>query len=150
MFLNLEQFQQQNKMREGNFLDLYLSSNISSTEGNVKIRIGYWSYRNLITDKIKQEFFWAIAVSVLLHGCTTYIITYLGQTILTKNIVKSINLLIVTYPSLDVILNANSLVQVWTQVAESISYDDNHYTMSIPSFYNVCSTINNLLKRTSS
>ena len=35
---------------------------------------GYWQYKNLINDKIKCDFFQVVAVSVLLYGCTTWII----------------------------------------------------------------------------
>ena len=33
---------------------------------------GYKPYGNLIADKRKQEFFQAIAVSLILYGCTTW------------------------------------------------------------------------------
>ena len=62
----------------------YLSSNISSTESNVKICIDKaWTAIDMLTtlwksdpsDKIKLEFFQSIAVSVLLYGCTIWTLT---------------------------------------------------------------------------
>ena len=59
---------------------IYLGSNISSTESNVNIRVEKaWIAidklsiisKSDLTDKIKWEFFQAIAVFVLLYGCTT-------------------------------------------------------------------------------
>ena len=60
---------------------IYLSSNISSIESNINICISKLSaaigrlmtiWRSDLSDKIKWEFFQAVAVSVLLHGCTTW------------------------------------------------------------------------------
>ena len=37
------------------------------------LSIGYWSYGNKISDKIKQDFFQAVSgSSVLLYGCTIW------------------------------------------------------------------------------
>ena len=58
---------------------IYLSSNISSTESNVKICISkIWTginslltiWKSDLSDKIKWEFFQAVAISVQLYGCT--------------------------------------------------------------------------------
>ena len=58
----------------------YLSSNISSTQIDVNIHIGkVWAangrlsiiWRYHLSDKIKRDFFWAVAESVLLYGYTT-------------------------------------------------------------------------------
>ena len=59
---------------------VYLGSNISSTDHNVKAHIGQvWTVNEKLTtiwtsdlsDKIKWEFLQAVAVSVLLYGCTS-------------------------------------------------------------------------------
>ena len=59
---------------------MYHSDNISSTESDVNIYIGIaWTAIDRsstiwksISDKIKCEFFQAVATSVLLYGCTTW------------------------------------------------------------------------------
>ena len=62
----------------------YLGSNISSTESDVNIRIGKaWTaidrlsiiWKSDLSDKIKRELFQAVAVSLLLYGCTTWTLT---------------------------------------------------------------------------
>ena len=59
---------------------IYLSSNISSIESHVNIHIGVawgaierlWTiWISDLSDKIKQEFFQAVAVSVLVYGFTS-------------------------------------------------------------------------------
>ena len=59
---------------------IHLSSNISSTESDVNIRIGKaWTAIDRLTaieksdlsDKIERELFQTVVISVLLHGCTT-------------------------------------------------------------------------------
>ena len=71
---------------------IYLSSNISFTESDAKICIGkVWIvidrlsniWKADLSDKIKLKFFQAVAMSVLLYGCTTWI--------LTKCLVKKLN-----------------------------------------------------------
>ena len=71
---------------------IYLSSHISSTESYVNICIhkGCTAVDKLTTiwksnlfDKMKQEFFQAVAMTVLLYGCTTGI--------LTKSLKKKLN-----------------------------------------------------------
>ena len=63
---------------------IYLSSNISSTECYVSIRISkswtaidrLWTiWKSELSDKIKLEFFQVVAMSVLLHGSTTWTLT---------------------------------------------------------------------------
>ena len=63
---------------------VYLGGNISSTEGDVIIRIGKaWTaidslspiWRSDLSDGIKRKFFQAVVVSVLLYGCTTWTLT---------------------------------------------------------------------------
>ena len=58
----------------------YLSSNISSIESNIKIRIGMARtaidrlsiiWKSDSSDKIKRDFIQAVAVLILLYGCTT-------------------------------------------------------------------------------
>ena len=58
---------------------IYLGSNISSYESDVNTHTGKGSaainrlstvWKSDLSDKIKQDFFQAIAVSVLLYGCT--------------------------------------------------------------------------------
>ena len=58
----------------------YLGSSVSSTESNVNMRLAnaWTAFYNLLiiwksdlSDKIKRDFFQAVAVSVLLYGCTT-------------------------------------------------------------------------------
>ena len=62
----------------------YLDSNISSTESNVNLCIGkVWTamgwlsviWKSDFSDKIKQKFLQAVAMSVLLYGCTTWTLT---------------------------------------------------------------------------
>ena len=62
----------------------YLGSDISSTERDINTRIGKaWTamdrlstiWKSDLTDKLKREFFQAVAVSVLLYGCTTWTLT---------------------------------------------------------------------------
>ena len=61
----------------------YLGNNISSTKSNVNIRIGKAStvinrlstVWKMIFDKIKQDFFQAVTVSVLLYGFMTWTLT---------------------------------------------------------------------------
>ena len=62
-------------------LDIWLGSNISSTESDNNMCIGKaWTaidrfiaiWKSDFFDKIKQEFFQAVAVSVQLNGCTTW------------------------------------------------------------------------------
>ena len=62
----------------------YLGSSISSTESNVNLHtVKAWIatdwlliiYKPDFTHKIKQDFFQAEAVSVLLYGCTTLTLT---------------------------------------------------------------------------
>ena len=48
---------------------IYLSSHISSTESDITIRIAKRSYRNLISDEIKRDFFQVVGVLVLLYNC---------------------------------------------------------------------------------
>ena len=59
----------------------FLSSNISSTEINVNIHIGKaWTaidrlliiWKSDLSNKIKWDFFQAVAMTVLLYGCTTW------------------------------------------------------------------------------
>ena len=58
---------------------IYLDSNISSTESNINIHIerygllltGYHFWKSDLSNKIKDEFFQAVAMSVLLYGGTT-------------------------------------------------------------------------------
>ena len=45
----------------------------------------YWLYRNLIPHKIEQEFFQAVAVSVLLNGCASWTLTKRMEKKLLKN-----------------------------------------------------------------
>ena len=65
----------------------YLSSNISSTERDVKLCISKYSYGNLfLSDYIKWEFFLASSVSELLYGCTTWTLAkYLKKKNLDQN-----------------------------------------------------------------
>ena len=78
----------------------YLGSNISSCESDVNIRlVKEWnaSDRSLIiwksdlSDKIKREFFQAVAVSMLLYGCTTCILTKIIEKRLRGNYTKIIS-----------------------------------------------------------
>ena len=64
-------------------LFIYLRSNISSTERDVNIHIGKaWItierlstiWKSDLPDKIKLDFFQAVTVSILLYGCTTWIL----------------------------------------------------------------------------
>ena len=68
----------------------YLCSNISSTESDVDIllakewtTIDRFKWKSDLSDKIKQDFFQAVTVSVLFYGCTTWM--------LTKHIEKKLN-----------------------------------------------------------
>ena len=63
---------------------IYFGSNILSTESDFnkrlsKARRAFFRllpiWKSGLSDKTKREFFQAVAVSVLLHGCTTYILT---------------------------------------------------------------------------
>ena len=62
---------------------IYVGSNISSTERDVNIHIGkVWNvidrlmtiWKSDLPYKIKQEFFQVAAITVLLYGCTTWIL----------------------------------------------------------------------------
>ena len=62
----------------------YLGSNISSTESNVNIRLAKACtaidrlliiWKSDRSSKIKRYFFRAVAVSILLYGCTIWILT---------------------------------------------------------------------------
>ena len=62
------------------FVNLYLVSNISSAESDVNLRIGeVWTdivrlsniWKSHLPDKINQDLFQDLAVSLLLYGCTT-------------------------------------------------------------------------------
>ena len=55
---------------------------------------GYQPYENLISDKIKQEFFQAVAMSVLLYGCTTWILTKDLEKKLDRNYSKMLHSLL--------------------------------------------------------
>ena len=59
----------------------YIGKNISSTESGVNIRLAKaWiaterpltKWKSNLSNKIKQNFFQAVVVSVLLYGCTTW------------------------------------------------------------------------------
>ena len=58
----------------------YLCSNITSTESDANIWIITWSaierssviWKSNLSNKVKWEFFQAVAVSMLLYGCTTW------------------------------------------------------------------------------
>ena len=64
---------------------IYLGSNISSTESDVNIRKGYaWTAIDR-SDKIKFEYFQAVAVSVLLYSRTTWTLTEHLEKKLDKN-----------------------------------------------------------------
>ena len=63
---------------------IYFGSNITSTESDVNIILAKaWNAINRLSiiwksnqfDKIKWDFCWAAAVSILLYGCTTWMIT---------------------------------------------------------------------------
>ena len=63
---------------------IYLGSNISSTENDVNIYLGKaWIdldrlltiWKSDLSDKREHEFFQAVAVPVLLHGCTPLTVT---------------------------------------------------------------------------
>ena len=63
---------------------IYLSSNISSIESDVSICLAKaWNaidrlliiWKSDLSDKIKQDFFQAVAVLMLLYGCTTLMLT---------------------------------------------------------------------------
>ena len=63
---------------------IYLGSNISSTDSDVHICIDKaWTaihrltttWKSDLSDKIKQEFFPVVAMSLLLYGCTTWTCT---------------------------------------------------------------------------
>ena len=63
---------------------IYLGSNILSTENDVNIRMGRARtandrisiiWKSDFSDKIKRKVIQAVAVSVLLYGCTTKILT---------------------------------------------------------------------------
>ena len=67
----------------------YLSSNISSTDSDVYICIGKaWTaidrlttiWKSDLSDKIKQNFFQTLSISVLLYGCTTWKKSLMGTT----------------------------------------------------------------------
>ena len=62
----------------------YLSSKISSTENEVNIcLVKAWKaidrlliiWKSDVSDKIKRDFLQAVAVSILLYGCTTWTLT---------------------------------------------------------------------------
>ena len=62
----------------------YLGSDISSTERDINTRIGKaWTamdrlstiWKSDLANKLKRQFFQAVAVSVLLYGCTTWTLT---------------------------------------------------------------------------
>ena len=79
-------FKQEGATLSGKHLKLvnqftYLSSNISSTESDINIHEAKtWTAINRLSiiwkpdlyDKIKQDFFQVMAVSILLYGCSTY------------------------------------------------------------------------------
>ena len=62
----------------------YIRSNISSTESNINIRLTkLWNaieklliiQKSDLSNKIKQDFFQAVSVTILLYGCTTWMLT---------------------------------------------------------------------------
>ena len=62
----------------------YLGSNVSSTENNIGTRLmKAWTainrlliiWKSNLTDKMKCSFFQAAVVSILLYGCTTWMLT---------------------------------------------------------------------------
>ena len=66
----------------------YLGSYITSAESHVKIRFGKaWTavnrlsilWKSYLPDKIEQEFFQVVAVSVLLYNCTAWTLTKLSK-----------------------------------------------------------------------
>ena len=62
----------------------YLGSSVSSTETNINMRLAkVWTaidrvsviWKSDLTDKLKRSFFQAAVVSILLYGCTTWMLT---------------------------------------------------------------------------
>ena len=75
----------------------YLDSSISSTESDANIRhVKTWTaidrlliiLKSDISDKIKRDFFQAVAMSALLYGCTTWTLTYQIKKKLVGNYTK--------------------------------------------------------------
>ena len=71
----------------------YFGSNISSIESDVNIRLAKaWTdidwlsiiWKSDRSDRIKQDFFQAVTVSILLYGCTTWMLTKRIKKILHK------------------------------------------------------------------
>ena len=62
----------------------YLGSSISSTENDINTRlVKAWTaidrlsviWKSDLTDKIKRSFFQAVVISILVYGCTTWMLT---------------------------------------------------------------------------
>ena len=86
---------------EGKFI--YLGSSISSIESDVNIhRANTWNaidrlsiiWKSDLSQKIKEDFFWAVVVPVLLYGCTTWALMKRVEKNLNGNYIRMLRALL--------------------------------------------------------
>ena len=81
----------------------YLGSNVSSTETDINTRLAKaWTainrqsviWKSDLTDKMKCSFFQAVVVSILLYGCTTWMLTKYMEKKLNSNYTRMLQVIL--------------------------------------------------------